>query len=308
VRVLDVAAPADLPPGVEVVLGSVTDRALVEAALRGAGTVYHLAALPDLWAPRKEDFDAVNLGGTRTVLEAAAEAGVRRIVYTSTESILKSARRDDPPALGEAFDRLTADDMPGTYCRSKFLADRAATALAQAGAPVVIVHPTMPIGPGDRRLTPPTRMILGYLNGDYPLYLDCAFNLVDARDAAVAHIAAAEHGRPGERFMAGGHDIRLSDLLGLLHRLTGLPMPRRRIPYPVALAAATVSELWADLVTRRPPAATVAGVRLVRTPLTFDAIDAAAVPAPRRPLAETLADAIADLAARGLLSRPLKAA
>lgn len=306
VRVLDTAGDPGLPPDVEYMQGSVTDRVAVRVAVGGIDTVFHMAAVPDLWAARKDDFSAVNLEGTRTVLQAAAEAGARRIVYTSTESILKSVRRDDPPAL-DAVERLTPDDMPGAYCRSKFLADRAAAALARRGAPIVVVHPTMPVGPGDRRLTPPSRMVLGYLNGDYPMYLDCAFNLVDARDAAAGHLAAADLGRPGDRFVLAGHDIRMTELLDLLERLTGIAMPRLRIPYSMALAAAAVDELWADLVTRRPPSATLAGVRLVRTPLTFEDIDGA-LRLPKRPLDETLADAIRDFGERGLLSRRVRVA
>ncbi len=130
--------------------------------------------------------------------------------------------------------------MPGPYCRSKFLAEQAAREAAAGGLPVVIVNPTMPIGPGDDLLTPPSKMILGFLNGETPAYLDCEFNLVDARDVAAGQILAADKGRVGERYILGNVNLSLGELLAELQRLTGLAMPRTRIPYALAIASALV--------------------------------------------------------------------
>src|SRR5262245_10022602 len=170
VRVLDLRPLEPAPAGVEQVTGSITDPAAVARAVAGCERVFHLAANPNLWAADPKTFDAVNHQGTRRVLEAAQKAGVQRFVYASTESILKSYRapKSSVRALIDETVVLSLDDMPGPYCRSKFLAEQAAREAARGGLPLVIVNPTMPIGPGDHLLTPPSKMILGFLNGETP--------------------------------------------------------------------------------------------------------------------------------------------
>jgi dihydroflavonol-4-reductase len=201
--------------------------------------------------------------------------------------------------------QLTLDDMPGPYCRSKFLAEEAAREAASGGLPVVIVNPTMPVGPGDHLLTPPSRMILGFLNGETPAYLDCEFNIVDARDVAAGQILAAEKGRVGERYILGNINLGLGELLDKLHRMTGLSMPRMRVPYALALASAVVSEGMAA-VTHRPPMAPLTGVRLARTSMAFDSSKARSeLGWSCRPLEQSLRDAIDWMSGRGLLRRPL---
>jgi dihydroflavonol-4-reductase len=239
------------------------------------------------------------------MLEAAQKADVQRFLYTSTESILKSCRapRSCNRALIDESVRLTLEDMPGPYCRSKFLAEEAAREAAAGGLPVVIVNPTMPIGPGDHLLTPPSKMILGFLNGETPAYLDCEFNLVDARDIAAGQILAAEKGRVGERYILGNVNLKLGDLLEKLHRLTGLPMPRMRIPYELALVSALVSE-GISAVTRKPPMAPLTGVRLARTSMAFDSSKARdELGWSCRPLEESLREAIDWMSGRRLLRR-----
>ncbi len=307
VRVLDLRPLDPMPAGVEQVLGSITDPAAVGRAVERCERVFHLAANPNLWAPDPRAFDLVNHRGTRRVLEAARNAGVQRFVYTSTESILKSCRapKQSTRALIDEGVRLTLEDMPGPYCRSKFLAEEAAREAAAGGLPVVIVNPTMPIGPGDQLLTPPSKMILGFLNGTTPAYLDCEFNLVDARDVAAGQILAAEKGKVGERYILGHVNLGLSDLLAELHRLTGLTMPRTRIPYALAFASAIVSEGF-SAVTKKPPIAPLTGVRLARTSMAFDSGKARAeLGWACRPLEESLRDAIGWMSGRGLLRRPV---
>ena len=184
------------------------------------------------------------------MLEAAHKADVQRFVYTSTESILKSYRapRQSARALIDETVVLTLDDMPGPYCRSKFQAEQAAREAAVGGLPVVIVNPTMPIGPGDDLLTPPSKMILGFLNGETPAYLDCEFNLVDARDVAAGQVLAADKGRVGERYILGNVNLSLGELLAELQRLTGFARPRTRIPY--ALAAFVSARTPPDIIAR----------------------------------------------------------
>jgi dihydroflavonol-4-reductase len=314
VRVLDLRPLDTVPPGVErgvdQVIGSITDPAVVARAVQACERVFHLAANPNLWAPDPKSFDAVNHQGTRRMLEAAQKAGVQRFVYTSTESILKSYRapKQSVRALIDESVRLTLEDMPGPYCRSKFLAEEAAREAAAGGLPVVIVNPTMPIGPGDTLLTPPSKMILGFLNGETPAYLNCEFNLVDARDVAAGQILAADQGRVGERYILGNVNLSLGELLAELHRLTGLRMPRTRIPYALALASAVVSEGIA-VVTKKPPIAPLTGVRLARTSMAFDCSKARnELGWSCRSLEQSLRDAIDWMSGRGLLRRPVRVA
>lgn len=310
VRVLDLRPLDAAPQGVEQVTGSITDSSAVARAVDGCERVFHLAANPNLWAPDPKSFDEVNHQGTRRVLEAAQKAGVQRFVYTSTESILKSYRapKQSTRALIDESVVLTLADMPGPYCRSKFLAEEAAREAAAGGLPLVIVNPTMPIGPGDTLLTPPSKMILGFLNGETPAYLNCEFNLVDARDVAAGQILAADQGRVGERYILGNVNLSLGELLAELHRLTGLRMPRTRIPYALALASAVVSEGIA-VVTKKPPIAPLTGVRLARTSMAFDCSKARnELGWSCRSLEQSLRDAIDWMSGRGLLRRPVGAA
>jgi dihydroflavonol-4-reductase len=288
---------------VEYYFGSILDTDLVTKAMRGVGQLYHLAANPNLWTRNKEDFMRVNLQGTKIAIAQAERSGVERVVYTSTESILKATRRNGRHCISETVVR-SLDEMPGPYCRSKFLAEQEALAAARRGVPVVVVNPTLPVGPGDYRLTPPTRMLLNFLNGGVFAYLECELNLIDVRDVAIGHINAAERGRVGERYILGNENIRLSELLNLLQELTGLPMPKRRVSYITAFATAAISEFISDSITRRPPVAPLTGVRLVKYPGGYDSRKAVKeLGLPQTPLRTSLADAINWFAEQGKLKR-----
>lgn len=307
VRLLDLRPISPVPEGVELVLGSITDSAHVARAVQGCDRVFHLAANPNLWAADPRVFDAVNHQGTRRVLDAAQKAGVARVIYTSTESILKNYRAPEASqqALIDESVRLTVDDVPGPYCRSKFMAEEAAREAAAGGMPVVIVNPTMPIGPGDDLLTPPSRMILGFLNGETPAYLDCTFNVVDARDVAAGQVLAAEKGRIGERYILGNANLSLGALLAELQRLSGISMPRMRVPYALALVSALVSE-GISAITKKPPMAPLTGVRLARTTMAFDCGKARnELGWQCRPLETSLIDTMRWMSGRGLLRRPI---
>ncbi len=302
VRVLDIAADPGLPSDIEYVRASILDRDAVRAALKGADRLYHLAANPNLWAEDKAIFEQANLMGTRMVLEEAARAELERVVYCSTESILKGIG-DAGTTIDETVE-LRLEDMPGPYCRSKYLAEREAFAAAERGLPVVIVNPTLPVGPGDRFLTPPTRMIQMFLNGGSPFYLDCGFNLIDVRDAALGHILAADKGRVGERYILGGANMRLGELLAMMEELSGLPMPKGRVPYWLALLAGSVSEFVADHVTHKPPQAPLTGVRLARSPMMFKSDKAVReLGLPQNDVRAAVAEAILWLDRHGRLTR-----
>jgi dihydroflavonol-4-reductase len=308
VRVLDLQDWPDAPAGVEIRRGSILDPAAVASAVDGVQLVFHLAANPNLWAPDPRTFHLVNYEGTCRVLEASAKAGVDRIVYTSTESILKNihARKGEASALIDESVELDIDDVWGAYCRSKFLAEGEARRAAKSGLPVVIVNPTMPVGPGDGLITPPTRMLIGFLNGATPAYLDCEFNLVDARDAANGHLLAAERGRIGERYILGGENLALGHVLELLREMTGLPIARIRVPYALAYVAGWISEGISRL-TKQPPIAPLTGVVLARSSMAFDCRKARReLGWHTRPLRQSLQDAVIDLQSRGLLRRDLR--
>jgi dihydroflavonol-4-reductase len=284
VRILDVGRPEARIEGVEYFAGSVTDRAAVRGAMQGVGWLFHLAGKASLWTYPRADFQSVNHLGTRIVLEEAERAGVARVVHTSSEVVFK--------------------DAVGPYARAKLLAEQEALAAVQRGLPVVIVNPAVPVGPGDRNLTPPARMLLGYLNGEYPGYVESVLNLVDARDVAEGTLRAAERGRVGERYVLGSVHLRLSELLALLEDITRLPMPRRRIPYFLAWGASAMSELIADHVTHRPPAASLSGLRIGASPVRMESTKAREeLGVTFRPIRDSLTDAVAWFRQRGLLRR-----
>ncbi|MEM8810338.1 MAG: NAD-dependent epimerase/dehydratase family protein, partial [Cyanobacteria bacterium P01_G01_bin.38] len=275
------------------------------ASMTGVQWVFHLAANAGLWSPCKQDFLTVNQTGTRHVMIAAQAAGVERVVHTSTESILKTNQPQAQEMIDESVS-LTFEDMVGPYCQGKFLAEQEALVAANRGLPVVVVNPTIPIGPCDRNLTPPSRMILGFLNGDYPAFLNSTLNLVDARDVAAGHLLAIEKGRVGERYLLGNTHLQIKDLLQLLTDLTGLPMPQRQVPYWLALAVSAVQEFVADQITHHPPSAPLTGVRLAASPLRFDSQKARReLGFAGRPVRDSLIDAISWYAEQGLLRRKI---
>ena len=200
--------------GIEFVQGSILDRAKLLRALDGIDRVFHLAGIAHLWAPRRADFDRANREGTEMVLSAAEEAKVARFVHCSTEAILMPPRGSDEP-VDEAVS-LTVADMAGPYTRSKYLAEQAALSAARRGGSVVIVNPTLPIGPGDLRLTPPTAMLERCLRTRMPVSLDFVLNLADVRDIAEGMILAAERGRIGERYILGGSNMSMRELAAAL--------------------------------------------------------------------------------------------
>jgi dihydroflavonol-4-reductase len=263
VRVLDVRPPARILPAVEYVEGSVLDTCLVDDAAAGVSEIYHLAALPGMWKLDRTEFHAVNFIGTRNVLTAARRRDVARFLHCSTESILFNVSKPGEPSGEEAL--LSVDEMPGPYTRSKMLADELALQAAASGLPVIIGCPTMPIGPSDHNVTPPTAMLQYFLRrAFFQIYLDFIVNLVDVRDVATGLILAMEKGRVGHRYLLGGDNLPLRQVLTLMASISGRRKVFIRLPGAVAELAALISELKADYVTRREPLGTVEGVRIAR--------------------------------------------
>lgn len=271
VRVLDIAPrPEAIPPQADYVQGSVTDAPRVARALSGADELYHLAGNPHLWARDPRVFAQANGEGTRIVLEEALRAGVKRIAVTSTEVILRGWRDRRPQPVTEADQPPDPGALAGPYSRSKAIAHAHAMRAIGQGAPVSIVYPTVPIGPGDVNLTAPTRMLIAYLEGRAPAYLDSLINLIAVEDVARGHILALRRGEPRERFLLAGENLRLHQILALLRSITGRPMPTRRIPYALAFLAGAVSTALARYVTGEMPTAPLEGVKLAFAPRLID--------------------------------------
>lgn len=283
------ADASHLPEGVEVIFADIRDRSGLARALSGSRFVHHLAANPNLWVRDRREFDAVNHRGAVNVLETALEVGAERVLHVSTESILTKANATGPIDENVEIDEA---DAVGPYCLSKLRAEQAAMRLAAEGHPVVVANPTMPVGPGDRGGSPPTRLIRDFLDGRLPAVMDCALNLIDVRDVAEGLVRAMEAGRPGRRHLLGGENLSLLELLGILSEMTGARVPRWRVPYAVGLGFAYISETWADWITGDAPKATVTGLRLTRRLMHFDPSRTwEELGFSPRPIRESLADA-----------------
>jgi len=271
VRVLDLMEkPAEFSCKIEFIRGSILNKEVVRTAVSDVDEVYHLAAISTLWLINKDIFYQVNSHGTKIVLNECHSAGVGKIIYTSTGAVLKSYKNKNHELINETSKMPDLTDMPGHYSRSKWLADREAKNAIKAGAPVVIVYPTTPIGSGDINYTPPTRMILDFLKGTAPAYLDCWLNLISVEEVALGHMLAAENGVTGEGYILANRNLKLSNILKILEDETDVPMPRWKIPYSVSLASAYIFEFIAKRITKKTPPASVEGVRMGRMKMKFD--------------------------------------
>jgi dihydroflavonol-4-reductase len=245
---------------VERVEGDLRDTASLDRALQGVRRVFHVAADYRFWTPVVDEIYQNNVEGTRHLLEAAGREGVEKFVYTSTVATIAVHREG---ALPNEETQATLDEMIGHYKRSKFLAEQEAMKAAAAGVPVMIVNPTAPVGPGDWKPTPTGRIILDFVNGRMPAYVDTGLNVAAVEDVAAGHLLAAEKGRVGERYILGGRNMTLKQILDALSSITGRPAPRMRLPHAVALAAGYAGE-WFSRLTGREPQIPVDGVKMSR--------------------------------------------
>ena len=285
---------AGLP--VEVVDGDLADAPSLRRALARAARLFHVGALYSLWAADRRVFYDINVEGTRRILQAAAEAGVCRVVYTSTVGALGIP----PGGVGTEETPVRLADMVGDYKRSKFLAEEVAREFARRGLPVVIVNPSTPVGPGDVKPTPTGQMIVDFLRGQMWAYLDTGLNLVDVEDVAAGHLLAAERGRVGERYILGNENLTLRKIFERLGRLSGIRPPRLKVSPNWILPLALVSEWVADHVTRRPPLVAVDAVRMAKKTMFFDAGKAIQeLGMPRSPVDGALARAVVWFRANG---------
>jgi dihydroflavonol-4-reductase len=245
--------------GVESRAGDLRDYESVESAVAGCTIAYHVAADYRLWARNPAELYQSNVDGTRNLLEACRKTGVERIVYTSTVGCI------GVPEAGEGDETrpVTLDEMTGPYKRSKYMAEQVALQFAEAGLPVVIVNPTAPVGDHDFKPTPTGKVIVDYLRGAMPAYIETGLNLVDVRDVAAGHLLACERGEPGERYILGCRNMRLKEIFQAFEKISGIKAPRIRIPYAVAFAAGIMSTGFAWF-TGQEPRAPLDGVRMSR--------------------------------------------
>jgi dihydroflavonol-4-reductase len=250
---------------VTTVAGDLTDRASLDRALAGCGGLFHVAADYRLWVRDPSALYRANVDGTRAILQAAGRAGVERVVYTSSVATL-GTRSDGRPADEDESPSLA--DMTGHYKRSKFLAEEIARQLAAEGVPVVIVNPSTPVGPRDLKPTPTGQLIVDAVSGRMPAYVDTGLNVVHVDDVADGHLLAYDRGVVGRRYVLGGTDMTLLDILLECARVAGRRAAPVRLPHGVVLPVAYVAEAWA-YITGRTPRTTVDGVRMSRKHMYF---------------------------------------
>jgi len=244
---------------VEPVTGDLRDAGSLGRAVAGCGLVFHVAADYRLWAKEPSELYRSNVDGTRHLLEAARQAGVERVVYTSTVGCIGIPEG----GIGNEDLPVTLEEMAGDYKRSKFLAEQVALEFGRSGLPVVIVNPTAPVGDHDVKPTPTGKIVVDFLKGDMPAFIDTGLNVVDVRDVAEGHWLACERGRVGERYILGSENLTLAQILQRLAQITGRRAPTTRLPYVVAWCAGACSTAWAG-VTGTPPRIPMEAVRMAK--------------------------------------------
>ncbi|MEM6488063.1 MAG: NAD-dependent epimerase/dehydratase family protein [Pseudomonadota bacterium] len=267
VRALDLAFDPGIPPQVERVQATVTDAEAVTAAVEGCDGVIHAAAIADLWAEQRGAHLAVNLDGTQTVLGAARDSGARVVLVSSYTTLV--AENTPLNAMLTEAELHEPDALLGPYPASKRWAEIAVEDAVEDGADALSVLPSAPVGPGDRRPTPPGRLILDLARGATPALIDTVLDVVDVRALALGIVAALDEGETGKRYLLSGQPLSLAGLARRVAEMTGVPAPRRRVPIRLALAAAQV-EAGLSRLTRRPPRAPITGVRLAARRPRFD--------------------------------------
>src|ERR1700675_2045424 len=279
-------APPPLPPGedvpvllpasstnraiadlsLEYVTGDLRDPASLDRAMKGVKRVFHVAADYRLWARRSQDIYDSNVGGTKNLLEAAKRAGIEQLIYTSTVATIAV----DRPQLPNEFTDAKLEEMVGHYKRSKWLAEKEALSAAKNGLPVIVAMPTTPVGPWDWKPTPTGKIILDFLNGKMPGYVETGLNFVGVEECAAGHLLVADKGKTGQRYLLGGENLTLKQMLDTLAKITGLRAPALKIPHGLALGVAYANTAFSRLVGREPQIP-VEGVKIARHKMFVDA-------------------------------------
>ncbi len=284
--------------GVEISPGDVRDYLSIEKALRGCSVVYHLAADYRLWVPEPDTMYDINVRGTKNIMSAAMAAGLDKVIYTSTVGALATSQYGRP---ADEDTPVNLSDMTGHYKKSKFLAEKEVYGFIEKGLPVVIVSPATPVGSMDTKPTPTGKIIVDFLNGRMPAYLDTGLNFVDVEDVACGHWLAYLHGRIGEKYILGNSNMSLGDFLALLAAIAGKRPPAVRLPYFPVLFAAYINELISR-VTKKPPLIPLSGVRMARKYMYFDSSKAVReLKLPQSPIDGALRKAVAWFGDNGYL-------
>ena len=250
----------------EYVTGDLRDAASLERAMSGVQRVFHVAADYRLWAKHSKDIYESNVGGTKNVLAAAKRAGVRQLIYTSTVATIAVER----PELPNEFTEAKLEEMIGHYKRSKWMAEQEVLNAAKEGLPVIVAMPTTPVGPWDWKPTPTGKIILDFLNGRMPGYVETGLNFVGVEECAAGHLLVSEKGKVGERYLLGAENLTLKEVLDTLAKITGLPAPWMKIPHGVALGVAYVGSAFSRLIGKEP-GIPVEGVKIARHKMFVDA-------------------------------------
>jgi len=256
-------AISDLP--LEYVTGDLRDARSLERAMKGVQRVFHVAADYRLWAKRSQDIYDSNVGGTKNLLAAAKAAGVAQLIYTSTVATIAV----DRPELPNEFTDSKLEEMIGHYKRSKWMAEQEALKAAKEGLPLLVAMPTTPVGPWDWKPTPTGKIILDFLNGKMPGYVETGLNFVGVEECAAGHLLVAERGKVGERYLLGAENLTLKEMLDTLAKITSLPAPGMKIPHGVALGVAYVESTLSRLVGREPQIP-VEGVKIAQHKMFVD--------------------------------------
>jgi dihydroflavonol-4-reductase len=246
------------------VIGDLRDPASIEKALSGCDVVFHVAADYRLWVRDPEEMYRSNVEGTRCLLEGVRKQGVRRVVYTSSVATMGFTSGPRKGQVADEQSPVGIDDMIGHYKRSKFMAEQVALDAAKSGVDVVVVNPTTPIGERDIKPTPTGRIVVDFLKRKFPAYVETGLNLVDATECARGHVQALEKGRSGERYILGGENLTLKQILDRLAAITGLKSPTVKLPYVFAFATGVVDEMITGRLLGREPRATIDAVRMGR--------------------------------------------
>jgi dihydroflavonol-4-reductase len=245
----------------DLVTGDLREPESLQKAIAGCDAVFHVAADYRLWVRDPDEMYRANVEGTRAILEAARKNNVRRVVYTSSVATMGFTSNGQP---ADENNPVSLDKMIGPYKRSKFMAEQVAIEAARAGQDVVTVNPTTPVGERDIKPTPTGRIVVDFLKKKFPAYVDTGLNLVDVGECARGHISAFEKGGSGERYILGGENLTLKQILDKLAAITGLPSPKVRVPYVMALATGVVDEIVTGRIRRKEPRATIDAVRMGR--------------------------------------------
>jgi len=286
---------------VEMTVGDIRDAESVKAALKGCAQLYHLAADYRLWVPDPDSMYETNVQGTKNVMEAAQELGIEKVIYTSSVGVWAGDTE------GRALNEETPSElnrMVGHYKQSKYLAEKEVYRFIEKGLPAIIVNPSTPVGPFDRKPTPTGQIIVDFMNGKIPAYLNTGLNFVDVADVAEGHWLASVHGRTGQRYILGNENMPLKAFFETLARTTGKRAPNIRLPYYPVLILAYFNEVISKWVTKRPPKIPLTGVRMARRYMFFSSLKAVReLKLPQHPIETALENAVKWFADNGYLDQ-----